>query len=252
MKMKCLFNTEFTMQETVLIAHPSARNMSYVLYRHGWFEFISLILEKDFSLQLPLYLHTIGFVRDFKFQYNVMIFITHFSRFFLINLSSKFWDIFWYRQKNQTVVGRQEKKNRFSGQNQLSLSRMYKKTGLHAEEIFICSCRNTIKICSAACKTSCHKSMQEGAGTDRRPQNGRASKPDNGKWLFYSPKRPYWMSMSHTLQSSKYVWHSLATIVPKYEIDHSSQVSTLRRRGNVLLPPPLPCLNSIKLTSAVS
>ena len=64
---------------------------------------------KSFSLQLPLYLHTTRFAREFKLEYKVKIFLPHFSLFF-INLSSKSWDVFWYRQKNQTVVGRQGKK----------------------------------------------------------------------------------------------------------------------------------------------
>ena len=41
---------------------------------------------------------------------------------------------------------RQAGKNRLSGQNQLSLSRMYKKTSIFTDEIFMYSCRNTTKI----------------------------------------------------------------------------------------------------------
>jgi hypothetical protein len=101
------------------------------------------------------------------------------------------------------------------------------------------------KYAPATCNTSCHKSMQEGAEvaqvTAQTPAEWRASNPDSGNGLLNSPKRPYWVMMSHTFQSSKYMGLYLAIILPKCEIDHSSQVSTLRSCGDVLSQPhPLP------------
>jgi hypothetical protein len=119
------------------------------------------------------------------------------------------------------------------------------------------------KYAPATCETSHHKSMQEGAGiaqvTAQTSTELGASNPDTGKGIFNSPKLPNWMTMSHTFQSSKYMGLSLTTILPKCEIDHSLQVSTLRRCGAVFPTPPLLALiewclskQSDKLTSPVS
>jgi hypothetical protein len=92
----------------------------------------------------------------------------------------------------------------------------------------------------ATCKPSYHKCMQEEAGitqvTAKTPAERGASNPDTGKRLFHSQKRPYWMTMSNTFQSSKYMGLFLVIILPKCAIDHSFQVSTFRRFGTVLSP----------------
>ena len=86
------------------------------------------------------------------------------------------------------------------------------------------------KYAPTTCKTSDHKLMQEGARivqvTGQTSAEYGASNLDTGNGLFYSPKRPYWMTMSHTFQYSKYMGLPLAIILPKCEIDNSSQVST--------------------------
>jgi hypothetical protein len=106
--------------------------------------------------------------------------------------------------------------------------------------------------------------MQEGAEiaqvTAQTPAEWGASNPDTGKGLSYPPKRPYWMTMSHVFQSRKYMGPSPAMILPKCEIDHSSEVSTLTNCGAVfslLLPFRASiawCLikHSYKLNSTVS
>jgi hypothetical protein len=105
--------------------------------------------------------------------------------------------------------------------------------------------------------------MQEGTETAQvtaqRPAEWGASNPDTGNGLSYPPKRPYWITMSHIFQYSKYMGFSPPIILPKCEIDHSSEVGTLTKCGAVfsLLPPFRVsiawCLikHSYKLNSAV-
>jgi hypothetical protein len=121
---------------------------------------------------------------------------------FFINFSSKCWDVFWHRQKNQTVVGRQEKK-KISGQNQLSLSRMYKRP-IYLQKTYLRTLVEMLqKYVTAECKTSYYKSMQEGTEiaqvTAQTPAKYGASKRDTGNRMFYSAKCPYWMTKSHIL-----------------------------------------------------
>lgn len=114
-KLQCLINREFTAQKTIdlLIAHPSHRNMSYILYRHGWFRFISLSLEKAVSRRLLHYLQTTRFVRDFKLKYSVKIFLPHFSLF--LSIWAQKSEMFSGIDKRITLSWADRKQNRFQG-----------------------------------------------------------------------------------------------------------------------------------------
>ena len=107
---------------------------------------------------------------------------------------------------------------------------MYKKPVYMQKEYLYTLVEILQKYAPTTCKTSDHKLMQEGARivqvTAQTSAEYGASNLDTGNGLFYSPKRPYWMTMSHTFQYSKYMGLPLAIILPKCEIDNSSQVST--------------------------